>query len=165
MNITSAPTMAITTEPAFWQRFANAAQISSALVSIAALGAIYWQVQFNFKLSRDNTAHESYRAYLQMAVQYPRPAHPRNAARHFDDDAGRQGAVRLVGLLPALHRRGILGSFPGDPEWQRTCEAQVGYHAPYICATVLKDEIGNYDQQLQALIRKVASSAAECKKA
>ena len=62
----SVATMAGTMQPAFWQRFGNAAQIASAVVAMFALGAIYWQVQFNFKLSRDNTAHEIYRAYLHM---------------------------------------------------------------------------------------------------
>jgi len=59
----------------------------------------------------------------------------------------------------------ILGGFPGDPEWQRTCEEQVGYHASHVCTSILKDEIGNYDRQMQAPIRKIAASAAECKKA
>ena len=58
-----------------------------------------------------------------------------------------------------------LGSFPGDPEWQRTCEEQVGYHASYLCTSILKGEIGNYEPPMQALIRKVAASAAECRKA
>jgi hypothetical protein len=157
--------MVSTMQPAFWQRFGNAAQIASALVSIAALGAIYWQVQFNFKLSRENTAHEIYRAYLHMAVQYPRLAYPENAAAISAmprEDRARYGWF-VSYLLYTCEQ--ILGSFPSDPEWQRTCEEQVGYHASYVCATVLKDEIGNYDPQLQALIRKVASSAAECKKA
>ena len=49
----SVATMAGTMQPAFWQRFGNAAQIASAVVAMFALGAIYWQVQFNFKLSRE----------------------------------------------------------------------------------------------------------------
>jgi len=58
-----------------------------------------------------------------------------------------------------------LGSFPEDPEWQRTREEQIGYHASHLCTSILKDEIGNYERQMQALIRKVAASAAECRKA
>jgi hypothetical protein len=161
----SVATMTGTPQPAFWQRFGNAAQIASAVVSIAALGAIYWQVQFNFKLSRENTAHEIYRAYLQMAVQYPRLAYPENdkaVATMAREERARYGWF-VSYLLYTCEQ--ILGSFPGDPEWQRTCEEQMGYHASYVCATVLKDEIGNYDQPMQVLIRKVASSAAECKKA
>ena len=157
--------MATADRPASWQRFGNVAQIASALISICALGAIYLQVQFNFRLSRENTAHEIYRAYLQMAVQYPRLAYPENdkaVAAMGREERARYGWF-VSYLLYTCEQ--ILGSFPGDPEWQRTCEEQMGYHASYVCATVLKDEIGNYDQPMQVLIRKVASSAAECKKA
>ena len=72
----SVTTMTGTPHPAFWQRFGNVAQIVSAVIAVGALGAIYWQVQFNFKLSREANIHEIYRAYLQMAVQYPRLAYP-----------------------------------------------------------------------------------------
>ena len=156
--------MAGTIQPAFWQRFGNAAQIASAAVAICALGAIYWQVQFNFKLSRDNTAHEIYRAYLH-AVQYPRLAYPESAAAisaMTREDRARYGWF-VSYLLYTCEQ--ILGSFPGDPEWQRTCEEQVGYHASYLCTSILKGEIGNYEPPMQALIRKVAASAAECRKA
>jgi hypothetical protein len=165
MNATSVVTMAGTDQPAFWQRFGNAAQIASALVAICALGAIYWQVQFNFKLSRDNNAHEIYRAYLQMAVQYPRLAYPENeqavAAMNRDERARYGWFVSY--LLYTCEQ--ILASFPDDREWQRTCEEQIGYHAPYVCSTVLKDEISHYDPPMRALIQKVAAAAAECKKA
>ena len=164
MRPMSVATMAGTMQPAFWQRFGNAAQIASAVVAMFALGAIYWQVQFNFKLSRDNTAHEIDRAYLH-AVQYPRLAYPESAAAvaaMTREDRARYGW--FVSYLPYTCEQ-ILGGFPGDPEWQRTCEEQVGYHASHVCTSILKDEIGNYDRQMQAPIRKIAASAAECKKA
>jgi hypothetical protein len=158
-------TMADKMQSAFWQRFGNAAQIASAAIAIAALGAIYWQVQFNFKLSRENSVHETYRAYLHMAVQYPRLAYPESGAAVAGmnrEERARYGWF-VSYLLYTCEQ--ILASFPADREWQRTCEEQVGYHASYICSTVVKDEIGNYDPPLQALIQKVASAAAECKKA
>lgn len=161
----SVATMAGTMQPAFWQRFGNAAQIASAVVAMCALGAIYWQVQFNFKLSRENNAHEIYRAYLQMAVQYPRLAYPESPAAiaaMSRDDKARYGWF-VSYLLYTCEQ--ILASFPNDPEWQKSCEEQIGYHASYICTSVLKDEIGNYDAHMRSLIQKVASSAAECKKA
>jgi hypothetical protein len=165
MNAMSVTTVAGTMQPAFWQRFGNAAQIASALVSIFALGAIYWQVQFNFKLSRGNNAHEIYRAYLQMAVQYPRLAYPENAQAVAT--MNREERARYSWFVSYLLYtcEQILGSFPDDREWLRTCEEQIGYHAPYICSTVLKDEIGNYDPQMRAVIQKVAATAAGCKKA
>ena len=157
--------MAMADRPASWQRFGNAAQIASAAIAICVLGAIYWQVQFNFRLSRENSVHEIYRAYLQMAVQYPRLAYPEN------DKAvagmGREERARYGWFVSYLLYtcEQILISLPGDKEWQRTCEEQIGYHAPYLCSTVLKDEIGNYDPSFRALIQKVAGGAAECKKA
>jgi hypothetical protein len=164
MRAMSVATMA-TMQPAFWQRFGNAAQIVSALIAICALGAIYWQVQFNFKLSRDANAHEIYRAYLQMAVQYPRLAYPeadKAVAALPREEQARYGWF-VSYLLYTCEQ--ILGSFPDDREWQRTCEVQIGYHASYVCTTVLKDEIDNYDPPLRAMIQKVAATAAECKKA
>jgi gamma-glutamylcysteine synthetase len=164
MNAMSGTTMASTMQSAFWQRYGNAAQMASALVAILALGAIYWQVQFNFRLSRDNNVHEIYRAYLQMAVQYPRLAYPESdtaVASMTREDKARYGWF-VSYLLYTCEQ--ILGSFPNDREWQRTCEEQIGYHAPYVCSTVLRDEIGNYDPPMRALIQKVASTAAECKK-
>ena len=158
-------TMADKVQHAFWQRFGNAAQIASAAIAIAALGAIYWQVQFNFKLSRDNNVHEIYRAYLQMAVQYPRLAYPESdtaVASMTREDKARYGWF-VSYLLYTCEQ--ILGSFPNDREWQRTCEEQIGYHAPYVCSTVLKDEIANYDPPMRALIQKVAAAAPDCKKA
>ena len=155
------------TQYAFWQKFGNAAQIASALISMLALGAIYWQVQFNFKLSRENTAHEIYRTYLDKAVQYPGLAYPEGptaiAAMKREDKARYGWFVSY--LLYSCEQ--ILISFPTDPGWRRSCLEQIGYHAPYICTTVIKDEISNYDPELQSLIREVAkaSPAAECKKA
>jgi hypothetical protein len=149
---------------AFWQRFGNAAQIASAVVAIFALGAIYWQVQFNFRLSRENTADEIYRAYLKMAVQYPQLAYPEDHAAisaMTREEKARYGWF-VSYLLYTCEQ--IMGSFPDDPEWQRACAEQIGYHASYMCTTVMKDEIGNYGAPLRALIEKVAATAAECKK-
>jgi hypothetical protein len=166
MNAMSA-TMAAPTQYAFWQKFGNAAQIASAVVAIAALGAIYWQVQFNFKLSRENNAHEIYRAYLQMAVQYPSLAYPESAAAVSSmkrEEKARYGWF-VSYLLYTCEQ--LLISFPNDDAWQRSCKEQIAYHAPYICTTVIKDELANYDAALQSLIQQVAKSspAAECKKA
>ena len=158
--------MAGTDRPAHWQRFGNAAQIASAVISICALGAIYWQVQFNFKLSRDNSVHEIYRAYLQMAVQYPRLAYPESAASiaaMTREDRARYGWF-VSYLLYTCEQ--ILASFPADPEWQRTCQEQIGYHGSYVCTTVIKDELNHFDAPMRVLIEQVArtSPAAECKK-
>jgi hypothetical protein len=162
MNATSVMAMAAN-QPAFWQRFGNAAQIASAAIAVCALAAIYWQVQFNFNLSRENNAHEIYRAYLQVAVQYPRLAYPENDKAVATMPREERARWFVSYLLYTCEQ--ILDSFPDDREWQRTCEAQVGYHAPYICASVLKDEINNYEPPLRALIRKIAATAPECKKA
>jgi hypothetical protein len=158
-------TMMTTNRAAFWQRFGNAAQIASAVVAICALGAIYWQVQFNFRLSREANAHEIYRAYLQMAVQYPQLAYPESdkavAAMSRDERARYSWLVSY--LLYTCEP--ILINLSDDPEWRRTCEQQIGYHAPYLCSTVVKDEIGNYDPTLRDLIQKIAATAPECMKA
>jgi hypothetical protein len=162
--MTAASTMT-TDRPASWQRFGNAAQIASAVIATFALGAIYWQVQFNFALSRDANVHEIYRNYLQMAVQYPRLAYPETdkaVASMNREERARYGWF-VSYLLYTCEQ--ILTSFPDDREWLRTCEEQVGYHAPYICSTVLKDEINNYETPMRALIQKVAATAAECRKA
>jgi hypothetical protein len=164
MNAMS-PAMATPVQYAFWQRFGNLAQIASAAVAIAALGAIYWQVQFNSRLSRENTAHEIYRAYLQMAVQYPSLAYPESAAAVAAmkrEEKARYGWF-VSYLLYTCEQ--LLISFPNDAGWTRTCKEQVAYHAPYICTTVIKEELPNYDAGLQLLIQQVAksSSAAECK--
>jgi hypothetical protein len=153
-------------QPAFWQRFGNGAQIASAVIAICALGGIYWQVQFNFKLSRENSVHEIYRAYLQMAVQYPRLAYPESPAAiaaMTREDKARYGWF-VSYLLYTCEQ--ILASFPADPEWQRTCQEQIGYHGAYVCTTVIKDEISHYDAPMRALIQQVAKSspAAECRK-
>jgi hypothetical protein len=161
----NAMSVAMADRPPYWQKFGNAAQMASAVVAVLALGAIYWQVQFNFSLSRENNAHEIYRAYLQMAVQYPKLAYPENdkaVATMPREESARYGWF-VSYLLYTCEQ--ILDSFPNDREWQRTCEAQVGYHAPYICASVLKDEINNYEPALRELIRKIAATAPECKKA
>lgn len=150
--------------PANWQRFGNVAQLASAAIAACALGAIYWQVQFNFKLSRESSAHESYRAYLQMAVQYPRLAYPEDSkaiAAMNRDERARYGWF-VSYLLYTCEQ--ILGGFPDDREWLRTCEEQIVYHASYLCTTVLKGEIGNYDPPFRVLIEKVASTSSECKK-
>jgi len=159
-------TMAAPTQYAFWQRFGNVAQIASAAVAIAALGAIYWQVQFNFRLARENTAHEIYRAYLQMAVQYPSLAYPESAAAVAAmkrEDRARYGWF-VSYLLYTCEQ--LLVSVPNDAGWLRSCKEQIAYHAPYICTSVIKDELANYDARLQSLIQQVAksSSAAECQK-
>jgi hypothetical protein len=160
-------TMAMTGEnkAAFWQKFGNAAQIGSAVIAVFALGAIYWQVQFNFKLSRDANAHDIYRTYLQMAVQYPRLAYPEaaNAVAEMNREQRARYGWFVSYLLYTCEQ--ILTSFPDDPEWQRACDEQVRYHADYMCTTVVKDEIKNYEPPVQALIRKAASAAAACKKA
>jgi hypothetical protein len=165
MRAMSVTTMTGTPQPAFWQRFGNVAQIVSAVIAVGALGAIYWQVQFNFKLSREANIHEIYRAYLQMAVQYPRLAYPEGEnpfAGMNRDERARYGWF-VSYLLYTCEQ--ILGSFPNDPEWQRTCEEQTRYHASYLCSTVIKDEVKNYDQPLQMLIQKIAATAPDCKKA
>ncbi|MEA2980591.1 MAG: hypothetical protein QOF09_2414 [Alphaproteobacteria bacterium] len=165
MNATGT-TVANAMRPAFWQKFGNTAQIASAVVAVCALGAIYWQVQFNFRLSRENTVHEIYRAYLQMAVQYPRLAYPENAAAVAG--MAREERARYSWFVSYLLYtcEQILGSFPNDAEWQRTCAEQISYHGPYVCTTVIKDEIDHYDPPMRALIQQVAksSAAAECKK-
>jgi hypothetical protein len=163
--MSEASVLAMADRPAYWQRFGNAAQMASAVVAILALGAIYWQVQFNFNLSRESNAHEIYRAYLQMAVQYPKLAYPENdaaVAAMPREERARYGWF-VSYLLYTCEQ--ILGNFPSDPEWQRTCEEQIRYHAPYICSSVLNDEINNYEPLLRAMIRKVAANAPECMKA
>src|SRR5262245_31610380 len=75
-----ATAMAEVMQYAPWQKYGNSAQIASAVVSLLALGAIYLQVQANFKMSRENSARDIYRGYLQMAVQHPRLAYPESAA-------------------------------------------------------------------------------------
>jgi hypothetical protein len=157
--------MADTAQPAFWQRFGNAAQIASALISICALGAIYWQVQFNFKLARESTAHEIYRAYLHMAVQYPKLAYPEadNAVATMSREEKARYGWFVAYLLYTCEQ--LLGNFPDDAEWRRTCEEQLGYHASYLCTTVAKEGLGNYDVPIRALIQKVAATATACNKA
>jgi hypothetical protein len=160
-------TMAAPAQYAFWQRFGNAAQIASAVVAIGALGAIYWQVQFNSRLARENTAHEIYRAYLQMAVQHPSLAYPESAAAVAAmkrEEKARYGWF-VAYLLYTCEQ--LLISFPNDEGWLRTCKEQIAYHAPYICTTVIKDELPSYDAELQSLLQQIAksSSAAECQKA
>ncbi len=128
--------MAGTMQPAFWQRFGNAAQIASAVVAMFALGAIYWQVQFNFKLSRENSAHEIYRAYLQMAVQYPRLAYPESAAAiaaMTREDRARYGwfvsylAVHLRADSRGLSRRsGVATHLRGTGRLSRVACVHVG---------------------------------------
>jgi hypothetical protein len=159
--------MADTARPAFWQRFGNAAQIASAVVAIGALGAIYWQVQFNFKLSRENSVHEIYRAYLQMAVRYPSLAYPTDSAAIADmtrEERARYGWF-VSYLLYTCEQ--ILASFPADPEWLRTCREQIGYHDAYVCTAVIKDQLDHYDEPMRLMIQQVAkaSAAPECKKA
>jgi hypothetical protein len=159
--------MADTAQPAFWQRFGNAAQIAAAVISMCALGAIYWQVQFNSKLSRENSVHEIYRAYLQMAVQYPSLAYPASPAAVADmtrEEKARYGWF-VSYLLYTCEQ--ILASFPADPQWQRTCREQIGYHGAYVCTAVIKDELDHYSEAMRLMIQQVAktSAAAECKKA
>ena len=166
MIIMDVAIMADAIQPAFWQRYGNAAQIASAAIAIGALLGIYFQVQFNFKLARENSAREIYRAYLQMAVQYPRLAYPESAGAitaMSRDDRARYGW--LVSYLLYTCEQ-ILVSFPGDAAWRRTCTEQVAYHAPYVCSTVVKDEINHYDATMRGLIEQVAKSSAaeECKK-
>jgi len=158
--------MAQPMQSSFWQRYGNAAQIASAVVAIFALGAIYWQVQFNFALSRQSNAHEIYRAYLQMAVRYPQLAYPEGGQATLAAMTGEQHARYGWFVSYLLYTcEQILVNFPNDPEWRRTCAEQIGYHAPYVCTTVLKEEISQYADVLQSLIRQVAkaSAAAECK--
>lgn len=152
--------------PTFWQKYGNLAQIASAVVAIGALIGIYLQVQSNFKLSRENSAREIYRAYLQLAVQYPRLAYPEDAAALAAmkrEEKARYGWF-VSYLLYTCEQ--ILASFPDDPQWRRTCVEQIGYHGPYVCATVIKDELDHYDAPIRMLIEQVAksSTAAECKK-
>ena len=159
--------MADTIQPAFWQRFGNAAQIASAVIAIGALGAIYWQVQFNSRLARENSVHEIYRAYLQMAVQYPSLAYPASSTAVADmtrEDKARYGWF-VSYLLYTCEQ--ILASFPADLEWQRTCREQIGYHGAYVCTSVIKDELDHYDEPMRLMIQQVAktSAAPECKKA
>jgi hypothetical protein len=148
-----------------WHKSGNAAQIASAVVSFAALGAIYLQVQANFKMSRENSAREIYRGYLHMAVQHPQLAYPENAAAVAA--MGREDKARYGWFVSYLLYtcEQILSTFPNDRSWWLTCQEQVAYHAPYICTSVLKYELDHYDEIMRELIRQVAksSSAEECK--
>jgi hypothetical protein len=165
MNEMGFAIMADAIRPAFFQRYGNAAQIASAVIAAGALLGIYYQVQFNFKLARENSARDIYRAYLQMVVQYPRLAYPESAAAITAmprDDRARYGW--LVSYLLYTCEQ-ILASFPGDAAWLRTCVERVAYHASYVCSTVVKDEISHYDATMRGLIEQVAKSSAaqECK--
>ncbi|MBX9827051.1 MAG: hypothetical protein K2Y27_18930 [Xanthobacteraceae bacterium] len=166
MILVDLATMADAVQPAFWQRYGNAAQIASAVLAIAALAGIYFQVQANFRVSRENSAREIYRAYLQMAVQHPQLAYPENAAvvaAMSRDERARYGWF-VSYLLYTCEQ--ILVNFPRDATWRRTCQEQVAYHTPYICSSVVKDEINHYDPAMRGLIEQVARSSAadECKK-
>jgi hypothetical protein len=148
-----------------WHKSGNAAQIASAVVSLLALGAIYLQVQANFKRERENSAREIYRGYLQMAVQHPQLAYPENAAAIAA--MGREDKARYGWFVSYLLYtcEQILATFPEDRGWWLTCQEQVAYHAPYICTSVIKHELDHYDEIMRELIRQVAksSSADECK--
>jgi len=144
--------------------YGNAAQIVSALVAVAALIGIYWQVQINLAASRENSAREIYRAYLQLAVQNPELAQADIDHIHSPTELARYGWL-VSYLLYSCEQ--IMLNFPGDPEWHRACLTQLSYHASYMCRSVLGGEINQYEPVIRDLIREIAknSQTADCKKA
>jgi len=144
--------------------YGNAAQIVSALVAVAALVGIYWQVQTNLLSSRENSAREIYRAYLQLSVQNPELAQADIENLNSTTELARYGW--LVSYLLYTCEQ-ILVDFPRDPEWRRACLSQMSYHASYICKSVLGGEINQYEPVIRDLILEIAktSHTAECKKA
>lgn len=148
----------------FAQRYGNAAQIASAVVAAFALMGVYLQVQSNLRLSREGSAREVYRAYLQLAVEHPELAYPEG----FGAGIAREQRARYGWFVSYLLYtcEQILASFPNDPQWQRACLEQIAYHRSYLCSDVVNEgEINDYDLEMRALIKQAAraSSAGACK--
>jgi hypothetical protein len=152
-------------QPDFWQRYGNVSQIAAAVVALAGILAILFQVNAIRTNSREATAQQIYLAYVRLAFdnpQFARPDYDRIKSASADEQTRYRVFVSM--LLSACDE--TLNYISGS-EWKAACAKDVQAHVRFLCERADAAYLAQYSPRIRTLvsgaISAARSSAAECK--
>jgi hypothetical protein len=122
----------------WWQRYGNIAQIGSAVIAIFGFGAVLLQLSEIRHNNRASGARQVYLAYTDLNFRHPEFALPDLAKLRTGDPAVFERYKSFVSyLLYACDE--VMGAFPQQPEWRKSCDYEVKEHLPFLCETLISD--------------------------
>ena len=136
--------------PSFATRHGNTAQIASAVVAIAALVFVAYQVWVIRANGRIATARQVYMSYSESALRYPELAEPDMQKLRTEPTEWARYKNFVAHMLFAYDE--ILAVYD-EPEWRRSFEEDVRLHLPYICADMPTALDETYFPKMRALLK------------
>ncbi|MGB3317334.1 MAG: hypothetical protein WBB85_23365 [Albidovulum sp.] len=126
--------------------FEAVAATVTALVALAALVGVKIQLDEADRLQRLQSARDSYRAHLALAVEHPAFARPADACTLTASDKGAAYAAFVDHLLYSAEQ--MLAASDG---WEETFLDQLAPHATYLCSA--GGPVGETEETAEILTR------------
>jgi hypothetical protein len=118
-----------------WSRHAPSIQsiatAVTALVAVAALVGVWFQIDANERIQQEQSARDTYRSHLALAVAHPTYAQPLNGCEMITSSEGASYQAFVDHLLYSAEQ--MLVTAKG---WESTFLSDLEPHADYLCATV-----------------------------
>ncbi len=103
------------------------------------------------------SAKETYRGYLDKALDYPAFANPSIAAEPLSEEEFERYEWFVSYLLNSCDE--ILISMPRDEGWSAACADQISYHRDYLTSDGFEEMREHYSPRLQSLLPPSAADA------
>jgi hypothetical protein len=149
-----------------WQRHGNTAQMVSAFMAVAGIGALMLQLNAIRSNGREATAQQIYLNYVRVALDYPQFAQP-DYDRIEAGDEGDKIRYRSFVALMMFACDEALENIDSD-EWRRSCGYDLQTHARFLCekadARFLSQFSSRMGQLVTAAMNEARASIPECNK-
>lgn len=129
-----------------------ASDIANVIVAIIAMVALAVAAK-QLKAQRENTALETYRQYVRLALEHPEFSGPALQLADFNDKKTKERYEWFVSYL-LMAAEQILDLDPNNPEWLATITTQLGYHKEYLNSSG-KQYLNHYSMRLRELIERI----------
>jgi hypothetical protein len=149
-----------------WQKHGNTAQMVSAFMAVAGIGALMLQLNSIRNNGREATAQQIYLNYVRVGLDYPQFAQP-----DYDQikAGGEQDLTRyrwFVSLMMFACDE-VLENIDSD-EWRRSCGYDLRTHVHFLCENADARFLSQFSPRMGALVTAAVSEARasipECSK-
>lgn len=130
----------------------------TAVVAVAALIGVKFQLDETDRLQKSQSARDSYRAHLSLAVTHPDFAQPVNACSLLGSEKSGAYQAFVDHLLYSAEQM-----LSVDPGWEATFLNQLDPHASYLCSDFAPlGETHETDAMLAGFRKTACTAAVKC---
>jgi hypothetical protein len=149
-----------------WQKHGNTAQMVSAFIAVAGIGALMLQLNAIRNNGREATAQQIYLNYVRVALDNPQFAQPDYDRIKAGDEQDKTRYRWFVSLMMFACDE-VLENIDSD-EWRRSCGYDLSMHVRFLCENADARFLSQFSPRMRQLVAvavdEARASIPECNK-